>query len=486
MNSYSYRIKLLAAVSFGFFLILNYQNCSPVAFTQASSYPTDSGLGPTTTGTTLRNMKPALAVRGMACLMCHANIQANVITDFGNGEPWFMAAGPVGSSGDGPFGVNFTSDQGWYNNLADTWQTATIQGSVDVPNVAVPSNVISNLGVNSAGATVTFPDPNGAPVSLVNFMNTPYTIHDTFGFDVGSEAQSAMSYGVTPASGASPVVGYNTVRITSYEDSDILALLPTPISNVGFSLVNVPGVTGASLNGLKVVGNSTTGQYVTNTPGQTLTCTGADVVVQGPLLLSNASIDADNGGCRFYVAGSVFIEGPINYVGQSNSQNLQITSSRVISMGVGSGYPAAAPANPVVGSPSLAAGSCYPSCNALQYRLLDDTRGAQISGTSFSSRATQILADAATVGWIQDAQDLTGVNYATGKSYNGYTRASISYSHVLFNAPIIYSRYLGETVGTMISDIALFSLGEFKFEYDNVFENVPIFPLLPLSPLDVE
>ena len=64
-------------------------------------------------------------------------------------------------------------------------------------------------------------------------------------------------------------------------------------------------------------------------------------------------------------------------------------------------------------------------------------------------------------------------------------RATIDFTGVLLNAPIIYSRYLGKIKGTLISDIALFALGAFYFEYDDVFEQVPVLPALPRSPLEV-
>src|SRR5438128_1755351 len=43
------------------------------------------------TETTIRSFKPALAVRANSCVMCHAKIDGNMITDFGYGDPYFMS-----------------------------------------------------------------------------------------------------------------------------------------------------------------------------------------------------------------------------------------------------------------------------------------------------------------------------------------------------------------------------------------------------------
>ena len=42
----------------------------------------------------LMNLKPAVAVRGTGCIMCHAQITSNVITDFGYGDSYFWG-GPT-------------------------------------------------------------------------------------------------------------------------------------------------------------------------------------------------------------------------------------------------------------------------------------------------------------------------------------------------------------------------------------------------------
>ncbi len=42
------------------------------------------------TAATIRSIEPALAVRGISCLMCHADIRANVVTDFGFGQNYFL------------------------------------------------------------------------------------------------------------------------------------------------------------------------------------------------------------------------------------------------------------------------------------------------------------------------------------------------------------------------------------------------------------
>jgi hypothetical protein len=60
-------------------------------------------------------------------------------------------------------------------------------------------------------------------------------------------------------------------------------------------------------------------------------------------------------------------------------------------------------------------------------------------------------------------------------------RRQVSFDRILINAPSLQSRYTGKFKGVMIGETALFSLGKFSFEFDDVFKEVPVLPLLPIE-----
>jgi hypothetical protein len=410
-----------------------FQNCSNQKFTIASSeenkqsVPGGSGTGGDTSGVgsipveaALRTLQPALAVRGMACLMCHADIRSNIITDFGHGNTWYM--GGASSS--------FDETQSWFNNLASTWQSAQqIKGTVFVPKTIAAPSAIARVG---------------AVPNLLTLMNTPYLAKWNFDNDP-LQANKPMSLKVTALPGQEKIVEKSQITIRAPSESEIAALAPSLFAkpaSAGFEKLK------ALAPAQMVVRGSGTLAYVMNDENDVLDCRESDIVVKGTLFLRNLRVNAER-GCRLYVSGSVFIEGSISYVGSGVKQNLQITSSNAISMGI-----------------NLA---------RLKNRLLVDARNPEIANVrTYADRATQAVQEAQNIGELRDAQD----------DYGG-TRASFDYTGLLINAPMIHSRYLGQVRGTIIAELALFSLGAFHFEFDPVFGEVNVLPLLTTSVLTV-
>lgn len=180
--------------------------------------------------------------------------------------------------------------------------------------------------------------------------------------------------------------------------------------------------------------------YVINDESTELKCATSNIVIKGTLYLRNLKVDA-SGGCKLYVGGSVFIEDAITY-GSGPDQNLQITSANGIFLGLNTG--------------------------TLNRRLIEDARGAQISGDrTYASRAEQAMAEARAIGSLRDA-----------KVDNGGSFKVVPFSGLLLNAPMVHSRYLGVFKGTIIAELALFNLGNFHFEFDPVINRVNAFPLL--------
>lgn len=394
--------------------------CSEVKFESNSSYLASGNPDPNNPVIiTLRTLQPALAVRGISCLMCHADVRATIITDFGHGNSWYMG-------GDN----SWDNSQSWFNNLASTWQTAVqIKGSLVVPNAEV-----TRAAQNILGAAYL----NRPLIKLDQFLNTTYQVNWNY---TGESAinVSAVTLKVQPEPGNEKVIVKNEIIIRAPTESEILDLAPSlrdssetsgavrRTSQGPLLLVQTLGLDGQN--------------YTTNLADVTLECANTDIIVKGTLFLKDLKVNASK-GCRFYVSGSVFIEGPVTYVGDGPDQNLQISSANAISMGI--------------------------SVSRLNRRLIEDSRGLQISGEKpYSLRAAQTMSEASNVRVMKDAED----NYQGG-------RASFDYQGLLLNAPLVHSRYLGQIHGTIIAEAALFALSQFHFDFDSVFTRVNVLPLL--------
>jgi hypothetical protein len=185
-----------------------------------------------------------------------------------------------------------------------------------------------------------------------------------------------------------------------------------------------------------------------NKTGTTLRCDG-DLVVQGSVKLVNLSVETVK-GCRIYSTESVFIQGPIAYSGPSSDANLQIVAARSIIMGLGQN----SCNNPNNG-------------NTLETRLniwtwhSHFTRGNQ---TPAQTR-TAILDDYNRVGGIREANCEPGGRV-------------IPFSRLLLNAPQVHGRYHGDFSGSIIAELSIVSLNNFRFFFDPVFSRVPVLPLL--------
>jgi hypothetical protein len=87
-----FKYKAMLCISVALLITVCFQNCSSVNFT---SSPVNSSLdangdpnGPGDNGgvdpsNPVALLEPALAIRGMGCIQCHAQVASTVITDFG-------------------------------------------------------------------------------------------------------------------------------------------------------------------------------------------------------------------------------------------------------------------------------------------------------------------------------------------------------------------------------------------------------------------
>jgi hypothetical protein len=391
--------------------------------------PASTPTAGTTTQTAIafRTLQPALAVRSTSCLMCHAQVASNIITDFGAGDSYFFGKGnPQGMYGE------------WYENTSVTsgysaWSTAVIRGSVIVPKV--------NLDHSFPIVDALDPQHKSTSISLASVMQSTRAAAD------GTKLVP-MNAGISPQSGNAGIIEKSKIYIGAPTDADLSALAPN-LASVGFTAVTVDGISpnqALPLSGLQVVQGSST-NYVTNSAAAPFVCAG-DVVVNGTLFLVSPQIKTDNNGCRLYVKGSVFIQGAISYVGSNlTTANLQVTSSRSINMGFN--------ASTMSERLSLSGERTY---------VLPEYKTR--SPINPATRHAAILAEATNLIGMVDAGSTGSVS--TLNPMNG----------LLLNAPQVNSRYTGDFKGAVVAEIALFRLDQFVFSFDTTFQKVPILPAL--------
>ena len=172
--------------------------------------------------------------------------------------------------------------------------------------------------------------------------------------------------------------------------------------------------------------------------------------------------------------GSVFIEGGIKYANGNDSRNIQITASRLISMGLGQTRVNDRDCEAVGTHYALGANgnAPIPGFNSFKARF-----NTYVTTYSFVSRddsdVNKIARDA-----IAD-YDLVGAG--EGVILDGACRPEgrdVAFDRIFLNAPNVQSRYRGNVDGTVIAESSLMALGNFKFTFDGVFNNVPVLPFL--------
>ncbi len=484
------------------FLMVTFQNCSPVNFSQIPASPPAQTLGsalptatpgsiinpgPTGTGSTmttvaLKTIRPVFAVRGLNCFTCHGTAGSSVITDFGYGSANFQSNQFFFASN------NLTAyNDSFVKNAIGGWQSFKVNnGSLHVPAVTFSSTeamtLFGDTSITSFEKAVQMSNPTGATTSMVS--------------------------GVTPPAGQAAVVVDSDIKISYPTQDEILALVPASQASAPVTVAlanNVNASQTSSQSGLSV---DSSGNFVRNSVGTTK-CYG-DIVIKGPLLLKNLVLETDQSGCRLYVSQSVFIQGPITYSGAQGT-NLQITSARAILVGFSAIRLGALPQatfNSVTvrtaDSTLTTAGGPWPRFSP-QWDSSYNPSDAPINGLATTDYFDAIVRDSIGIGSeIQDAGDPAAVqNLVTGESIVkeapssdnnnvGGPRIAIDYTALLLNAPHVHSRYAGTFKGVIISDVAMLARNTSsqtieQFVYDPVFDQVPvILPALTTTIISVK
>lgn len=435
MNQYKTVSAFLVVAALG---VLAFQNCSKVNFT-SDSLKANSAAGTTTPGVlppgsvptepsvpeVLKTLQPTLAVRAMGCVQCHAEVASNIVTDFGYGNDYFFSQKGNTSSWD---------NNGIYGDHAQETQSMKIASG---QSVYVPKNATLPDAVRNATGTAT----------LKGYLDRQFANADQ------------------PVTRTTSVKELSALYIGAPTDADLAN---------AFSLKSTDRMqyqkgkkATADLSGLVDAGN-----FFRNSG--TLVCDG-DLVLRGPVHLENLVVSTV-AGCRLYVIGSVFIHGKINYANMTATSNLQITSSRSISLGLGMELKNNQHCEPSSRWANNNGDSSYSRSSSLRTRFVDlfTTKDSYLRGVADPvANGNLILAEADVI------QNATGTFYdASCEPINGI---NVPFERMLLNAPIIHSRYAGDFKGTIIAEVLLMRLNAFKFEFDPVFNSVDVLPYLDPS-----
>ena len=369
----------------------------------------------------ISEFEPALAVRTSACITCHAKIHPGFITDFGYGDSYFFGK-PGGGSQFGSFDGSIYGDFYGGEPNKTGWLTAEIGKKVVVPKAGF------DFDLSAAGAKLS--DAYRKPLqakTLGDYLRAleaqkpnPATIIEKDKVFIGAPNAATLEarFRIAPGSGAK----------FKY------------IKNDGSS----PEIKGIALNSGK--------NFFTNTAE--VVCNG-DLFIRGTLFLNHAALATET-GCRIYATGPIFVQNAITYRnlgGSADKTNLQLVSAEAILLGVGD-----------------------KSCDAtakdspLSRRL--------VSGYAISSFFTRNAGSRSV-----SPKTLGQTIYDQGKLIPGLEDAgcqddTLGFSRLLLNAPQVHSRYKGKFKGLVIAEVALFRLGKSTFEFDPIFKEVSVLPLL--------
>jgi hypothetical protein len=379
------------------------------------------------TNAALAEFEPALAVRGSACITCHAKISPTHITDFGYGDPYFF--GKPGGAKFGTFDGHIYGD--FYGGAPNKtgWLTAEIGKQVVVPSTKI------DFDLAAAGARLSGRAEYHQPLkatSLADYLR-------------GVENQKPR-----PAA----VIEKDKVFIGAPDASTLEARFGIAGSGDKLEYIKTD-VTSPDLAGIGLA----SGSFYTNT-GE-VACDG-DLFLRGALFLDNPVISTRR-GCRIYTTGPIFLNKNVAY-GGGDEANLQLVSAEAIMLGVGDK-------------------SCDPKDkeSPLSRRLVS---GYAVS--TFMTREAQRRAVAPPVlarGIYDRGKAIAALQDASCHD------VALGFSRLLLNAPQVHSRYRGKFKGVVIAEIALFGRGASasEFEFDPVFKKVPVLPMLkPSDYLQVE
>jgi hypothetical protein len=411
----------------------------------------------------LQLTKPALAVRATGCLLCHANLAGNLYTDYGyggdgKGKDYFFgvnssALGLASSDVSNAYGDHARAAQSMIMKAYDTSAKEGIAPEVHVPIAPLTPGIQAALL-----PTLTTSNPAGWGGIAFTAQQAQNAVQS-----LASYLKAALSE--NSANSIVKVIEHKKVWIGAPTRQDILdagrfsdpqggqIIVPDKIryfkddpAYMTFDLSSFTFDAGTGVFRMK--------------SGKELVCDG-DLIVDGVVYLDNLKLNSLP-GCRIYATGSIIVDGPITYTGNLRTPNIQLISARSVIFGVAA-----------------------TDSSGVDTRISNDTASRINSGMS---RYLRNHADSASLEAEYAAiyQELSSISGRVDAALQPCGR-SVSFKGVLANAPIVQSRYNGNFGGTIIAEFMMGSLGSFVYTYDDVFEKVPVAPLIDFSKsFDVE
>lgn len=422
-------------------------------------------------GNSLNFFQPALAVRGSGCVLCHANVQSNVITDLGFGNTYYFGQNI-------PAKPSFTWNGKTYemtNNLA--WNHGSIYGDHDAFFTTNQGPQIGNAGsLNHGEDRKVFVPAAPIPHQSVRDLTNETTLAGYF-----SQRFSQSTFAGTRA--PDKVVEKSLIYIGAPTAARLYSAFNW--SSGQGNLVYKKETGGRDFSGI-----TSAGTYFRNTGP--IVCEG-DLLVNGTLLLEEPVLRTRT-GCRIYATGSVFMYGAITYENEAGNElrNLQITSAKAILMGLGQiikdgthceensppnirwYWDQIQPANFDQATNGLDA-----NAKAVYEKSLKDTAFNRLfffwPMDTFFTRGASVNPRNAGLEIYNELVNKIGLPFDAACRPGG---RGVSFERLLLNAPRVESRYNGDFIGSIIAEISVMALGQFKFQFDPVFSNVPILPRL--------
>ena len=234
------------------------------------------------------SLQPVLAVRNTGCIMCHAQVNGDLITDFGNGDPFVMGTDAISNHPNqvgyyGPFASKHFIFQG------SGWQNSSIMGNVYVPDQQITNQALINAYV----ADTSNPTFNGT-LSMLNFLQGGY-VDTVYAPGVSSRVISTTnSSDITKPGLRGNFQTRETIWIDSPSSDEIRSLAQNTgavqvVANLGVIVTKASADT--QVSGLNPSQSAKTFKLIVTNTGNVV-CMG-DVIIDGALFLNNLNLLTD-------------------------------------------------------------------------------------------------------------------------------------------------------------------------------------------------
>ncbi|MEY4617593.1 MAG: hypothetical protein RJB66_2553 [Pseudomonadota bacterium] len=428
------------------------------------------------------DFKPALAVNKTQCLSCHSQVDGNFVTSLGlvdgKNEISFHNNGTYQAKmAYGEFAYGNWTDHGSKafslttfirgnvfvphapldsaaktfskNIFAEATQTLTLTSSIQVSAVMDFAGVQQRLGLNLAE-----PQTGGQFLYATNRLRTPEYLKYLTNYGAGKTILPDTKF--TEVKAISIQAPTEAAIKEKLRTGETMSFYPQDLK--------LPKLENFQLKKARVIDGSQ--RYIWgNDPKQTMKCNG-DIFVDGAVYLEQLQLDTRS-GCRIHATGTIFVSGRLRapydsatslpkgflLINRTEQSNLELSSASAILLGLG-----------FTGKSPNSAGELVFPAHSIRTRI---SRSDVVKASQRVMDETYLLVgDESTV----DDPALLIDAASTGRE--------VQFERLLINAPIIHSRYTGDFKGVVIADFVLWSLGKFKYFYDDVFDRTPVFPML--------